>query len=159
MPIWNVFIQDEINFPALDITVTLGTKIEGNTYSGSEIQPSFRGSWVPSEQFTWWWAASHASRTPSRSETSGVLNAQILPAFSLFLIVHYLLFFKGKGRNHMSQSRLIPMSQDCAGFQPMSWPLILAFFITTILSFEVLSLVHHLCNLLKINRLWYYRYY
>ena len=81
--IWNLFIQDEINFPTLDFSVTLGTKIEGNNYSGNEIQPSLRGSWVPSEQFTWWWAASRAIRTPSRGETSSNINANVHPAFSL----------------------------------------------------------------------------
>ncbi|MDX2369653.1 MAG: hypothetical protein QNK36_14855, partial [Colwellia sp.] len=81
--IWNIFIQDEINFPTLDLTVTLGTKIEGNSYSGKEIQPSLRGGWVPSEQFTWWWAASRATRTPSRGETSFNINANSYPAFAL----------------------------------------------------------------------------
>jgi iron complex outermembrane receptor protein len=81
--IWNLFIQDEINFPSLDFSVTLGAKIEGNSYSGSETQPSLRGSWVPSEQFTWWWAASRAIRTPSRGETSSNINAGIYPGFAL----------------------------------------------------------------------------
>ena len=81
--IWNLFLQDEINFPSLDFTVTLGTKIEGNSYSGSEIQPSLRGSWVPSEQFTWWWAISRATRTPSRVEISSNININVVPSFEL----------------------------------------------------------------------------
>jgi iron complex outermembrane receptor protein len=81
--IWNLFVQDELNFPTLDVTVTLGTKIEGNSYSSSEIQPSLRGSWVPSEQFTWWWAISRATRTPSRVEISSNININALPAFAL----------------------------------------------------------------------------
>jgi len=81
--IWNLFIQDELHFPTLDFSVTLGTKIEGNNYSGNEIQPSVRGSWVPSEQFTWWWAASRAIRTPSRGETSSTINANVHPASSV----------------------------------------------------------------------------
>jgi iron complex outermembrane receptor protein len=81
--VWNLFVQDEINFPELDLTLTLGTKVEGNSYSGNEIQPSLRGSWVPSEQFTWWLAASRATRTPSRGETSSTLNANAYPAFAV----------------------------------------------------------------------------
>lgn len=81
--IWNLFIQDEINFPTLDYTVTVGAKIEGNSYSGKEIQPSLRGSWVPNEHFTWWWAASRATRTPSRGETSSNINAGVSAAFEL----------------------------------------------------------------------------
>jgi iron complex outermembrane receptor protein len=81
--IWNVFVQDEISFPTLDFTLTLGAKIEGNSYIDSEIQPSVRARWVPNEQLTWWWAISHASRTPSRIETSGLSNVDIIPPFGL----------------------------------------------------------------------------
>lgn len=79
---WNLFIQDDINFPSVDFTVTLGTKIEGNSYSGNQIQPSLRGSWVPNEQFTLWAAASRATRTPSRGETSSTINANAYPGFA-----------------------------------------------------------------------------
>lgn len=81
--IWNLFVQDEINFPSLDLTLVLGTKIEGNSYSGSEIQPSLRGSWVPSEQLTWWWAISRATRTPSRVENSSNININVIPPFGM----------------------------------------------------------------------------
>jgi iron complex outermembrane receptor protein len=79
---WNLFIQDEINLPSLDLSVTLGTKIEGNSYSGNEIQPSLRGSWIPNERFTLWAAASRATRTPSRGETSFTINANAYPGFA-----------------------------------------------------------------------------
>jgi iron complex outermembrane receptor protein len=81
--IWNLFVQDEINFPSQDLTLILGTKIEGNSYSGSEIQPSLRGSWVPSEQLTWWWAISRATRTPSRVENSSNININVIPPFGM----------------------------------------------------------------------------
>ena len=81
--IWNLFVQDEISFPSQNFTVTLGTKIEGNSYSGSEVQPSVRGSWVPNDQFTWWWAISRATRTPSRVEISSKLNINVVAPFEL----------------------------------------------------------------------------
>jgi iron complex outermembrane receptor protein len=81
--IWNLFFQDEIYFPSQNFTVTLGTKIEGNSYSGSEIQPSVRGSWVPNEQFTWWWAVSRATRTPSRVEINSNISINVVPPFEL----------------------------------------------------------------------------
>ena len=81
--IWNFFVQDEINFPAIDFTLTLGTKVEGNSYVDTEMQPSIRARWVPNERLTWWWAISRASRTPSRFENSGFTNVDIVPAFEL----------------------------------------------------------------------------
>ena len=83
METWNIFVQDEINFPEQDFTLTLGTKIEGNSYVDTEIQPSVRARWVPSDQITWWWAVSRASRTPSRIEINSFTNVDIIPAFGL----------------------------------------------------------------------------
>ena len=81
--IWNVFVQDEISFPEVDFTLAVGTKIEGNSYTDTELQPSLRARWVPSEKFTWWWAISRASRTPSRHENSSFTNVEVIPAFEL----------------------------------------------------------------------------
>ncbi|WP_375748761.1 TonB-dependent receptor plug domain-containing protein [Vibrio sp. HN007] len=66
--IWNLFAQDTIEFTESDISLTLGTKVEGNTYSDIEVQPNIRMSWVPTMQFTLWGAISRATRIPSRGE-------------------------------------------------------------------------------------------
>ncbi len=81
--IWNLFIQDEILFPTLDLSVTLGVKVEDNTYSDTEIQPNLRASWVPNNQFTLWGAASRSKRTPSLGEADFALNIKTLPPFAL----------------------------------------------------------------------------
>ncbi|MFT6984355.1 MAG: iron complex outermembrane receptor protein [Psychromonas sp.] len=80
--IWNLFIQDTLRFPEQNISLTLGTKFEGNSYTGTEVQPNLRMSWVPSEQVTWWGAVSRAMRTPSRVENEGVLNIYVVPPFA-----------------------------------------------------------------------------
>lgn len=81
--VWNLFLQDEVNFPDIDFTFMLGAKVEGNSYSGKEFQPSLRGSWVPSDEFTWWFSASRAARTPSTGEIDSVVNVREIPPFSL----------------------------------------------------------------------------
>jgi iron complex outermembrane receptor protein len=63
--LFNGFVQDEILLnPQLHITV--GTKVEHNDYTGVEVQPSGRLSWLPRERQTLWGAVSRAVRSPSR---------------------------------------------------------------------------------------------
>ena len=81
--IWNLFLQDSIYFPEQNISLTLGVKLEGNSYTGTEVQPNLRASWVPSEKLTWWGAISRAMRTPSRVDTDTAINISIIPPFGL----------------------------------------------------------------------------
>jgi iron complex outermembrane receptor protein len=60
------FVQDEITLVPERVTLTLGTKIERNSYSGWEMQPSLRLLW-------------RAARTPSRTERGIEWNAATLP--------------------------------------------------------------------------------
>jgi len=59
------FVQDEVSL-VKKLTLTLGTKIEHNDYTGFEVEPSVRLSWTPTEQQTVWAAVSRAIRAPSR---------------------------------------------------------------------------------------------
>ncbi len=62
------FAQDEITLLPERVRLTLGTKIERNSYSGWEMQPSARLLWHPTKRQAVWAAVSRAARTPSRSE-------------------------------------------------------------------------------------------
>lgn len=84
--IWNLFVQDSIRFPEQNITLTLGTKLENNNYTGTEIQPNIRVAWVPAEKVTWWGAISRANRTPSRADTESTVFANATN--SVVTIVH-----------------------------------------------------------------------
>lgn len=67
LQIVSAFLQDEISL--LDtLKLTIGTKIEYNTFSDFELQPSARIAWTPNDQHTVWAAVSRAVRTPTRSE-------------------------------------------------------------------------------------------
>jgi iron complex outermembrane receptor protein len=61
----SAFLQDEFQFDPR-FAVTIGSKIEHNTYTGFEYEPTIRFQWKPSEEQTWWAAASRAVRMPSR---------------------------------------------------------------------------------------------
>jgi iron complex outermembrane receptor protein len=64
----NGFVQDTITLIPDRVKVIIGTKIEDNSYTGANLQPSARILWTPSEQTSLWAAVSRAVRTPSRLE-------------------------------------------------------------------------------------------
>ncbi|HWC96697.1 MAG TPA: TonB-dependent receptor [Candidatus Sulfopaludibacter sp.] len=66
--IYSGFVQDAVSLVPNRLIVTLGTKLEYNSYSGFEVQPSGRVAWTPTEHNTIWAAATRAVRTPSRIE-------------------------------------------------------------------------------------------
>jgi iron complex outermembrane receptor protein len=74
--VYSGFVQDEAKLNR-KTTLSLGTKIEHNDFSGWEYQPSARIAYTPTEQQTWWAAVSRAVRTPSIGEidSTTVLNA------------------------------------------------------------------------------------
>ena len=63
--LYSVFAQDEIALQS-NLSVTLGTKVERNNYTGFEFEPDVRLSWILSSQQALWAAISRAVRTPSR---------------------------------------------------------------------------------------------
>jgi iron complex outermembrane receptor protein len=68
------FIQDQISL-ADDLRVTIGTKLEHNDFSGFEVQPSVRVSWLPQDNQTLWAAVSRAVRVPTRFERDVKVDA------------------------------------------------------------------------------------
>lgn len=62
----NAFVQDEITLLPDRVKLTLGTKIESESYDGLNFQPAARASWTPDKSQTLWASASKAVRTPSR---------------------------------------------------------------------------------------------
>lgn len=64
----SVFGQDALLLRP-DLTLTLGTKLEHNDYTGVEVEPSVRLAWRFSRTQTLWSAVSRAVRMPSRIDT------------------------------------------------------------------------------------------
>jgi iron complex outermembrane recepter protein len=65
LPLYNVFVQDDLTLVRDRLHLTLGSKFEHNAFTGWEIQPSGRLLWTPVEHQTIWAAASRAVRTPT----------------------------------------------------------------------------------------------
>lgn len=78
----NLFVQDQIELLDETLSLTLGTKLGRNDFSGFEIQPNARLSWKASERATAWAAISRAVRTPSRAEHDSITTRALIPGTS-----------------------------------------------------------------------------
>jgi iron complex outermembrane recepter protein len=74
------FVQDEMAFFDDRLRLTLGTKLEHNSYSGVEVQPNARALLKISDNQSLWGAISRAVRTPSRSENDIRITSAVIPA-------------------------------------------------------------------------------
>ena len=63
--LYSGFVQDELAIRN-DLSFTIGTKLEHNSYTGFEFEPDARLSWNVSPGQALWTAVSRAVRTPSR---------------------------------------------------------------------------------------------
>ena len=75
----NAFIQDEISLLPDLVRLTVGTKIEVNSYSGANLQPTARVLWTPNQKSSLWAAVSRAVRTPSGVERSLQVDIAAFP--------------------------------------------------------------------------------
>ncbi len=77
--VYSVFLQDEVAVLPGTLTITAGVKIEHETRSGVEVQPSLRGLWRPSRRHAVWASVTRAVRTPAHLdrtfELTGLLQA------------------------------------------------------------------------------------
>ncbi len=63
--LYNVFVQDEISL-ADTLKLTLGAKLEHNSYTGAEFLPNVRLAWNVTPHHLLWGAVSRTVRAPSR---------------------------------------------------------------------------------------------
>jgi iron complex outermembrane recepter protein len=73
------FIQDDITLIPDRLHFMAGTKLEQNSYSGFEIQPSGRLLYTPNDRNAVWGAVSRAVRTPSRWEQDSRIVFNTMP--------------------------------------------------------------------------------
>ena len=64
--IYSGFLQYELPIVRDKLTLTAGTKLEHNNFSGFEYEPSVRLLWTPTPHQSFWAAVTRAVRTPSR---------------------------------------------------------------------------------------------
>ncbi|WP_276374550.1 TonB-dependent receptor [Chryseolinea sp. H1M3-3] len=73
--VYNIFIQDKINIVPERLDLTIGAKLEHNSYTKWQFQPSSRLAFSLTKSQTLWAAVSRAVRNPSRIDTDFLLNA------------------------------------------------------------------------------------
>ena len=64
--VYSGFLQDEIPILANKLSLTIGTKLVHNNFSGFDYEPGARLLLTPSDRQSFWAAATRAVRTPSR---------------------------------------------------------------------------------------------
>ncbi len=74
----NVFVQDEVALGP-KVALTVGVKLENDSYTKLEALPNLRLAWRPSETQTVWAAVSRAVRNPSRVERDFFFVGLVVP--------------------------------------------------------------------------------
>lgn len=72
--LFSAFVQDEIALIADRVSLTVGTKLEHNYFTGFGVMPSARVAWQIRAKQTAWAAVSRALRTPSSIDTGSEAN-------------------------------------------------------------------------------------
>jgi iron complex outermembrane receptor protein len=97
--IYSGFAQDEIRLFSR-LTLTLGSKLEHNNYTGIEVQPSARLLWNRTPRQSFWGSVTRAVRTPSRLDEDIQINffaaAMPLP-----------IYFRASGNRQFRSEQLI----------------------------------------------------
>jgi iron complex outermembrane receptor protein len=91
--LFNGFVQDEIALIPDRLRSTLGVKLEHNSFTGFEYQPSARLLWTPSDRQTFWASVGRAVRIPNRTDDGADINYQYVapgPGLPLPLVVRAL---------------------------------------------------------------------
>lgn len=78
---WSVFAQNQIALTDETLQLTLGVKVEDNDFTGTEVQPSVRLAWTPTEDSTLWSSLSRSVRTPNRLDDDILIISPASPTF------------------------------------------------------------------------------
>ncbi len=97
--VYSGFVQDEIAIVPDKFSLTVGTKLEHNNYTGFEVQPSVRALWKVTPRQSLWMAVSRAVRTPSRIEEDFRDNG--------FLVESPLIYVEIDGNRHLAAEQLL----------------------------------------------------
>jgi iron complex outermembrane recepter protein len=76
--VYSSFAQDDFQLRP-DLTLTLGSRLEWNTYTRWEVQPTFRFFWAPIPHHQFWGSAARAVRIPARADREIVSQVRIIP--------------------------------------------------------------------------------
>jgi iron complex outermembrane receptor protein len=98
--IYSGFVQDEIAFFNRRFSVTVGTKLEHNNYTGFEVQPSGRLLWNRTPRESLWASVTRAVRTPSRLDTDVELT-------DFATVTPLPIYLRVNGNPHFQSEKLV----------------------------------------------------
>jgi iron complex outermembrane receptor protein len=107
--LYSGFVQDELALAA-NVSLTVGTKLEHNDYTGFEVEPDARLSWHVSSSQALWGAISRAVRTPSRVDNDIVEGSPPYPVllqgrdFKSESVLAYELGYRAQAGDRLSLS-------------------------------------------------------
>ncbi len=102
--IYSGFAQYELPIVRDKLSLTAGTKLEHNNFSGFEYQPSVRLLWTPTNRQSFWAALTRAVRTPSRQEQDVQFAIYAAPASPMFPAP---VFFEITGNPEFQSERML----------------------------------------------------
>ena len=122
----NVFLQDSIALRER-LQLTVGTKLESNSYTGWEVQPSARLAWKVRDDTLLWTAISRAVRTPSRLDrdffvpSTGAIFAGG-PDFTSEKLIAYEIGYRGQptSRATLSLTAFFHDYDDLRSIEPVT---------------------------------------
>jgi iron complex outermembrane receptor protein len=77
---YTAFVQDTVTLVPDRLFAMVGSKLDHNTYTDFEVQPSARLWWTPDDRNTLWAAVSRPVRHPTRLERAGIVTLGIAEA-------------------------------------------------------------------------------
>ncbi len=103
---FSAFIRDEITLLPDKLSLSIGTRLDHNDFTGLEIQPSGRLMLTPNEKNSIWLSVSRAVRIPSRGENDVTIAGRVLQGLpGLGLPVPVLMAVQGS--NQFASEKLI----------------------------------------------------
>jgi iron complex outermembrane receptor protein len=104
---FSAFIRDEIMLLPDKLSLSLGTRLDHNDFTGLEIQPSGRLMLTPNEQNSIWASVSRAVRIPSRGENDVTIAGRVLQSFPGIPGSSIPVLMAVQGSNHFNSEKLI----------------------------------------------------
>jgi iron complex outermembrane receptor protein len=99
---FNTFLQDEISVRP-GVALTLGSKLEYDTFGGWGVLPSARAIWEASPGQRLWAAVSRTRRTPSNADRTVQFNVGVMPGQGLPILL------ATKGNPNFRSERLVQL--------------------------------------------------
>lgn len=75
----SAYVADDVTLVPDRVRLTLAGRLEHNSYTGFELQPTARLLWTPTPEQSFWAAASRGVRSPSRVEEGVRLGMAVFP--------------------------------------------------------------------------------